>query len=78
MEHQGVKSLYANLKSVNTWIGMAPCGKVFPAKMMFLDLLLGRITVEAGAATLLMVVFFGSLAKELTATGMAVATSRPP
>ena len=56
---------------------MAPCGSVFPAKMMFLDLLFGRMTVDAGAATRLMVVFLGSLASELTATGMAVATSMP-
>jgi hypothetical protein len=56
---------------------MAPCGRVLPAKIIFLDLLLGKMTVEAGAATRLMVVFFGSPAKELTATGMAVATSVP-
>ena len=58
-------------------MGMAPWGNVFPAKMIFLDLLLGRITVEAGAATRLMVVFLGSPAMELTATGMPVVTSSP-
>jgi hypothetical protein len=45
--------------------------------MMFLDLLLGRMTVDAGAATRLMVVFLGSVPKELTATGMPVVTSMP-
>ena len=58
-------------------MGIAPCGNVFPAKMMFLDLLFGRITVDAGAATRLMVVFFGSLPNELTATGIPVVTSMP-
>ena len=61
------------------WIGMAPCGKVLPAKIMFLEVLLpGKKTVEVGAATLLMVVFLGSEAKDWTATGMAVAYSIPP
>ncbi len=58
-------------------MGIAPWGKVFPEKMIFLDRLLGRMTVEAGAATRLMVVFLGSPAMELTATGMPVVTSRP-
>ncbi len=51
-----------------------------PAKMMFREALLppGSITVEAGAATLLIVVFFGSEAREVTATGIAVAYSIVP
>ena len=57
---------------------MAPCGNVFPAKIICLERLFGRMTVDAGAATRLIVVFLGSLASELTATGMAVVTSMPP
>ena len=71
------------------WIGMAPWGKVFPAKiildlfpvpalLLFPDCCAGKNTVEAGAATLLIVVFFGSEAKEDTATGMAVVYSAIP
>jgi hypothetical protein len=56
-------------------MGMAPWGNVFPAKMMFLDRLFGKMTVDAGAATLLIVVFFGSLASELTATGILTLVS---
>ena len=44
---------------------------------MFVHLLDGSITVEAGAATLLMVVFLGSFETEDTATGMAVVYSTP-
>merc|ERR1719412_1429517 len=43
------------------WMGMAPCGSVFPANMMrdLFPLLVppGKKTVDVGAATLLMVVF---------------------
>ena len=38
----------------------------------------GNMTVEAGAATRLMVVFLGSFETEDTATGMAVVYSTPP
>ena len=67
---------------------MAPWGKVFPAKiildllpvplLLFPDWWAGKNTVEAGAATLLIVVFLGSEAKEDTATGMAVVYSAIP
>ena len=74
------------------WMGMAPWGKVEPANMILegFPLLVpapaaatglgfcGKNTVEAGAATLLMVVFLGSEANEVTATGMAVAYSAIP
>ena len=74
------------------WMGMAPWGKVDPANMIRegFPLLVaapgaaavpefcGKNTVEAGAATLLMVVFLGSEAKEVTATGIAVAYSAMP
>ena len=46
--------------------------------MMFRERLFGKMTVEAGAATRLIVVFFGSLPNELTATGIPVVTSMPP
>ena len=60
-------------------MGMAPWGKVFPANMIFLDVLFpGKNTVDVGAATLLMVVFFGSEGRGVTATGMAVAYSILP
>ena len=46
---------------------------------MFLEVLFpGKNTVDAGAATRLIVVFFGSEARGVTATGMAVAYSIPP
>ena len=47
--------------------------------MIFLEPLLpGKKTVEAGAATRLIVVFLGSDAKGVTATGIAVAYSMLP
>ena len=36
------------------------------------------VTVDAGAATFFIVIFFGSDASEETATGIAVAYSKPP
>ena len=36
------------------------------------------LTVDAGAATFLIVIFLGSEASEVTATGIAVAYSIPP
>jgi hypothetical protein len=68
------------------WMGMAPCGRVFPAKIMFLDPffadgsvnVLGGMGDAPGIGKRLIVAFFGSPPSVVTATGMAVAYSRPP